>query len=120
MILKGSQRSGGKQLAAHLLKVEENEHVDVHDLRGFIAENLPSAFNEIHALSKGTRAKQPFFSLSLSPHQASEYRLRSLGPPLSRLSKSLTWKISPAPLSSMRKKLAVMPMLFGRESTQTR
>jgi hypothetical protein len=67
MILKGSQRSGGKQLAAHLLKTEDNEHVEVHELRGFMSEDLPSAFNEIHAVSKGTRAKQPFFSLSLSP-----------------------------------------------------
>ncbi|MAU41078.1 MAG: relaxase [Kordiimonas sp.] len=67
MILKGSQRSGGKQLAAHLLKTEENEHVEVHELRGFMSEDLPTAFNEIHAVSKGTRAKQPFFSLSLSP-----------------------------------------------------
>lgn len=67
MILKGSQRSGGKQLAAHLLKTEDNEHVEVHELRGFMSEDLPSAFNEVHAVSKGTRAKQPFFSLSLSP-----------------------------------------------------
>ena len=67
MILKGSQRSGGKQLAAHLLKTEENEHVEIHELRGFMSDDLPSAFNEIHAVSKGTRAKQPFFSLSLSP-----------------------------------------------------
>jgi hypothetical protein len=67
MILKGSQRSGGKQLAAHLLKTEDNEHVEVHELRGFMSEDLPSAFNEIHAVGKGTRAKQPFFSLSLSP-----------------------------------------------------
>jgi len=67
MILKGSQRSGGRQLAIHLLKVDDNEHVEVHELRGFIADDLNSAFNEIHAVSKGTRAKQPFFSLSLSP-----------------------------------------------------
>jgi len=67
MILKGSQRSGGKQLAAHLLKTEENEHVEIHELRGFMSEDLSSAFNEIHAVSKGARAKQPFFSLSLSP-----------------------------------------------------
>ena len=67
MILKGSQRSGGRQLAAHLLKTEDNEHVEVHELRGFMSDDLPSAFNEIHAVSKGTRAKQPFFSLSLSP-----------------------------------------------------
>ena len=67
MILKGSQRSGGRQLAAHLLRVEENEHVDVHELRGFMAEDLSSAMNEVHAVSRGTRAKQPFFSLSHSP-----------------------------------------------------
>lgn len=67
MILKGSQRSGGKQLAVHLLKVDDNEHVEVHELRGFMAEDLSSAMNEVHAISKGTRAKQPFFSLSLSP-----------------------------------------------------
>ena len=40
MILKGSQRGGAKQLAQHLLKTEENEHVAVHELRGFIAESL--------------------------------------------------------------------------------
>ncbi|MGB3620141.1 MAG: relaxase/mobilization nuclease domain-containing protein [Ketobacter sp.] len=50
-----------------MLKTEDNEHVEVHELRGFMSEDLPSAFNEIHAVSKGTRAKQPFFSLSLSP-----------------------------------------------------
>ena len=70
MILKGSQRSGGRQLAAHLLRTDENEHVEVHELRGFMADSLYSAFKEIHAVSKGTRAKQPFFSLSLSPPPA--------------------------------------------------
>jgi len=29
VILKGSQRGGGKQLAAHLMKVEDNEHVHI-------------------------------------------------------------------------------------------
>ncbi len=32
MILKASQRGGGKALALHLLKTTENEHVDVHGL----------------------------------------------------------------------------------------
>ncbi len=67
MILKGSQRSGGRQLASHLLQADQNEHVEVHELRGFLSDDLHSAFNEVHAISKGTRAKQPFFSLSLSP-----------------------------------------------------
>lgn len=67
MILKASQRGGSKQLALHLLKTEENEHVCVHELRGFTADDLQSAFQEIHAVSRGTRARQFLFSLSMSP-----------------------------------------------------
>ena len=37
MILVGNQRGGAKDLADHLLK-QENEHVEVHELRGFIAD----------------------------------------------------------------------------------
>lgn len=69
MILKASQRGGSKQLALHLLKTEENEHVHVHELRGFMAEDLQSAFQEIHAISRGTRARQFLFSLSMNPPQ---------------------------------------------------
>lgn len=67
MILKGNQRAGGKQLAAHLLKTEDNEHVHVHELRGFLSSDLTSAFHEAYAVSRGTRAKQFLFSLSLNP-----------------------------------------------------
>jgi len=67
MILKASQRGGGKQLALHLLKPADNEHVEVHELRGFVADDLESAFHEAYAVSRGTRAKQFLFSLSLNP-----------------------------------------------------
>lgn len=67
MILKGSQRAGGMQLAAHLLNDIENDHVTVHELRGFVSENLAGAFKEAYAVSCGTRCKQFLFSLSLSP-----------------------------------------------------
>lgn len=40
MILKASQRSGAAQLGQHLLKTEENEHVEVHEVRGFMSENV--------------------------------------------------------------------------------
>lgn len=67
MILKGSQRGGARQLAAHLLNARDNEHVEVHELRGFCADDLHGAFQEIDATSRGTRAKQFLFSLSLNP-----------------------------------------------------
>jgi len=67
MILKGSQRAGAKQLATHLLKVHDNDHVEVNELRGFMAATLTEAFQEAYAVSRGTRCKQFLFSLSLNP-----------------------------------------------------
>ena len=69
MILKGSQRGGARQLAAHLLKAEENEQIEIHEISGFVSEDLDEAFREIYAISQGTRCKQFLFSLSLNPPQ---------------------------------------------------
>ncbi|MEW8332584.1 MAG: hypothetical protein AB2692_16745 [Candidatus Thiodiazotropha sp.] len=89
MILKGSQRAGGTQLAIHLLRTDENEHVEVHELRGFMADNLRSAFKEIHAVSKGTRAKQPFFSLSLSPPPAERVPIEAFEAAIEQIERKL-------------------------------
>lgn len=67
MILKGSQRAGAKQMALHLLKTEENEHVEIYDLRGFVSDDLKAALQEAYAVSQGTRCKQFLFSVSLNP-----------------------------------------------------
>lgn len=67
MILKGSQRAGARQLAAHLLNERDNEHVRVQELRGFVADDLHGALTEAQAVSKGTKCKQYMFSLSLNP-----------------------------------------------------
>ena len=66
MILVGNQRGGAKDLALHLLKAE-NEHVEIHEVRGFASHNLMAALNEAYAISKATRCKQFLFSLSLNP-----------------------------------------------------
>ena len=67
MILKGSQRSGAKQLAAHLLNDRDNDHVTLLELRGFVSENLNGALREAQAISTATKCKQFLFSLSLNP-----------------------------------------------------
>jgi len=67
MILKGSQRAGGTQLAVHLLKTDENEHVEIHEVSGFMSDTPIEAFSEAYAVSRGTKCKQFLFSLSLSP-----------------------------------------------------
>ena len=66
MILVGNQRGGASNLAHHLLS-PENEHVRVHEISGFAADDLHGAFNEAHAISRGTRCQQFLYSLSLNP-----------------------------------------------------
>ncbi len=67
MILKASQRSGAAQLGRHLLNAQDNEHVEVFEVRGFIAEDIMGAMKESEALAKGTRCQQHLFSVSLNP-----------------------------------------------------
>jgi hypothetical protein len=67
MILKGSQRAHGQNLAVHLLNTRDNDHVELHELRGFFADDLKGAFQETEAISLGTKCRQYLFSLSLSP-----------------------------------------------------
>lgn len=66
MILHGNPRGGGRDLAAHLMK-PENERVEIIEIRGFASDNLKDAFVESFAISKGTRCKQHLFSLSINP-----------------------------------------------------
>ena len=63
MIMVGNQRGNGLKLATHLLNSHDNDHVEVHELRGFTAENLHGALQEADAISKGTKCQQFLFSL---------------------------------------------------------
>jgi len=67
MILKGNQRGGGRQMAAHLLNGMQNEHVTVHQVRGFLATTVRGALEEAYALSRGTQCQKYMYSLSLNP-----------------------------------------------------
>lgn len=74
MILKGSQRSGAKQLGQHLLNTQDNEHVEVHEVSGFAADDLMGAMREAYAVSLGTKCRQHLFSVSLSPPPSASVR----------------------------------------------
>jgi hypothetical protein len=66
MILEGNQRGGARDLARHLVK-PENEHIEVHEIRGFVADTLREALREAEAVSRGTKCRQFLYSLSLNP-----------------------------------------------------
>ncbi len=89
MILKGNQRAGGRQMALHLLNGMQNEHVSVHEVRGFMANDVLGALNEAYALSKGTQCRQFMYSLSLNPPQDEKVDIQVFEETLERIEKKL-------------------------------
>ncbi|MCE8511055.1 relaxase, partial [Ruegeria pomeroyi] len=67
MILKAKERGDGSQLARYLLAMRENEHVELHEVSGFVSKDLIEAFHEADAIARGTRCKNYLFSMSLNP-----------------------------------------------------
>lgn len=71
MIPFASQRSGGGDLATHLLNEQDNEYVEIADLRGAIADDLHGAFAEWKAeASAMTKCQNELYSLSVNPDPA--------------------------------------------------
>ncbi|RIK59419.1 MAG: relaxase [Planctomycetota bacterium] len=69
MILKGSQRAGGADLALHLMNEFDNERVELAQVRGTVADDLYGALAEVEAIAAGTRCNKPLYSLSINPPQ---------------------------------------------------
>ena len=67
MILEGNERGNGAELARHLMNARDNEHVTVHAVDGFIADDLFGAFAEAEAIAGATQCTNYLFSLSLNP-----------------------------------------------------
>ncbi len=89
MIIKASQRANGGELALHLLNAQDNEHITLHDMRGFISDDLKDAFDEIRALSKLTKCKQYLFSVSLNPPQDADICIADFEAAAARLEQRL-------------------------------
>ena len=67
MILHANERGYGAELARHLMNPRDNEHVTIHALDGFVADDLYGAFTEAEAISAATQCQKYLFSLSLNP-----------------------------------------------------
>lgn len=67
MILKGSQRANGADLAIHLMNGFDNERVEIAQVSGAVAGDLLGAFAEFEAIASGTKAREYLYSLSINP-----------------------------------------------------
>ena len=66
MIIKGGSRAGPKQLAAHLLRADTNERVEVLELDSGL-DDLAATFRDWQTLSEGTRGKKGLYHVNIDP-----------------------------------------------------
>lgn len=76
-------------MAAHLNKTEENEHVELHEIRGFMADDVDGALHEAYAMSRGTRCTKFLFSVSLNPPEAENVPIEKFEDALGRIENKL-------------------------------
>jgi hypothetical protein len=89
MILKGSERSGGQDLAVHLMRLDDNDHIELHELRGFTGDTLKEAFKEAEGASRGTRCRNYLFSLSLNPPEQESVSVETFEAAIQRIEERL-------------------------------
>jgi hypothetical protein len=66
----GSQRASGQDLATHLQNAQDNERLEVAQVRGAVARDLHGAFAEWEAQAHSlTRCTNYLYSLSINPDQ---------------------------------------------------
>ena len=68
---------------------DDNEHITVHEVRGFIAEDIEAAFLEAWAVAQGTRCQQYLFSLSLNPPEEADVPIEEFEATIAEIEKRL-------------------------------
>ena len=89
MILEGNERGNGAELARHLMNARDNEHVTVHAVDGFIADDLFGAFAEAEAIAGATQCTNYLFSVSLNPPIGAMVKEEEFEAVAARVAKSL-------------------------------
>lgn len=69
MIINGGARKSGGFFAHHLMKAQENERVEIKEMRGLYAEDLPDAFREMQFLAAGSKAENYFYHANVNPRE---------------------------------------------------
>lgn len=92
MILVSSERGNSGELARHLLNDQDNEHVTLHELSGFLSDDLTGAMKEASAISKGTKCQKHLFSCSFNPPEHEEVPIEIFEDAINRIEAKLNLK----------------------------
>jgi hypothetical protein len=67
VVIKGKSVAGATRVAGHLERTDTNERMEVKELKGVAADNLPDALREMEAVaSANPNCKKPFYHASIN------------------------------------------------------
>lgn len=89
MMLKAKERGNAPQLARYLLTLRDNDHVELHEVRGFVSDDLVEAFHETDAIAQGTRCKNNLLSMSLNPPEGANVSIEDFEQAIEQVEKKL-------------------------------
>lgn len=67
MIIKGQARGRSRQLAAHLMRADENERIRLYECRGTVARDVAGALLELELRAAAVQSARPLYHASISP-----------------------------------------------------
>ncbi|MCA8884183.1 MAG: hypothetical protein KDA50_10640 [Rhodobacteraceae bacterium] len=118
MILEGNTRAHGQELAHHLMNLANNDHVRLHGLDGFVADDLFGALAGTEAISQATQCRKYLFSLSLNPPTDASVPVEVFEDTVARVEKTLGLTGQPHAVFSTKRTGGGMPIACGRRSTR--
>ncbi len=117
MILKAKERGNAPQLGRYLLAMRDNEHVELHDVRGFISDDLIEAFGEADAIARGTRCEKYLFSMSFNPPEGVNASIEDFEDAIRKVEEKMGLENQPRAIVFTKKTVGGTRMLSGRGST---
>ncbi|MCO5056974.1 MAG: relaxase/mobilization nuclease domain-containing protein [Rhizobiaceae bacterium] len=67
----------------------ENEHIELHEIRGFAGDTIMAALREAEAVSRGTKCRKHLYALSLSPPETAEVPVGTFESAIDRIEEKL-------------------------------
>jgi hypothetical protein len=69
IIINGGSRSAGSWWAKHLGNTETNDRVEMMEMIGLTAQSMLEAFQEMRAVSRGTKCTNYFYQANINPRE---------------------------------------------------
>jgi Relaxase/Mobilisation nuclease domain len=109
VIIKGGARGDGAQLGRYLVTPGQNERVEVIEVRGTCAQDVPGAVREMDAVSLCTRCTKPLYHASINTLAHERLTPEQRGRAIDRLERELGFSGQP--------RVVVVHEKQGREHT---